>query len=495
MDNKKIETYQKYLFLILSFLFIFAGVFIRTKIWLHSGGFWSDEGCVLYNIINRDFIYLFMPLSYIQCTPPMFLVLAKILYGVFGLNSTVLRFVPYSVSIAALIVFSFFSYKTTKGKLSALLAIILFSLHNELFFFTQAFKQYSSDVLFAILISYSFLVLKGKNLSDKSKFVLGIAAVISFLCSYTAVFVTGIFSIAYIVSCILKKNYSKIKSFMFFLLPVLTGFMIYFFSNCLPAIKNEMLQNYWHFQEPFFPSNIEQVKELIRFLTGYYDINIFAISILFTVGAFNFYKQNKFLFFSCLLLFINAVLMAVTNIYPFNASRISVYLVPFFLVFAANAVNLTKNTFVKLLIFFTALYFACPIQKIYDIRDILSQKTVYKLSNAEYFVKELYNSDIKSDDYVYVDLPSQVIFEVYDTEKRISPEQIFYEIQFGSIEKTLNMFPTGKNIFFYISNDYIFNNNYEIFNNYIKENCNIIYKKDSENGSFIKCRKIPKKAK
>jgi len=472
---------------------ILAGIAIRTVVWLHSTCFWADEGCILSNLYSRNYAELFIPLSMYQCTPPMFLIFGKIFLSIFGTDHVALKFIPYIYSIATLIGFVILINKLVKNSVSKFFTIAFLAFHVEILDFTQCFKQYSSDVFFSILILLVILFIKDKKLTDKQWLCLGIFAIFCFVSSYTSVFIIGLSSIATVGLFLIKKDYEKLKSFAYYAIPAITGFVVFFFMNCLPSVKNEGLQLYWHTQEMFFPATLEQLQKILTFLIGQGTINAVIISILLLLGAYKLYKSDKYLFSVFSLITVNAFVLAFLNIYPLTPSRVSVYLVPFFLILLAKSADFEcKKIFLFNIVVFLIFVNTISIKdSFYAIANIADNPKIFKRSNAKAYVESLYKTEVSKDDYIYVDMTSQIIFEIYDKEKRFSKEQIIYEVQFGTIEETLNTLPKGRNIFFFISNDYVFNNNYYRFSNWITEHCKIVNEADDDKeGYFIKCLKI-----
>lgn len=494
MKNITIK-FANIIFISITLLLLLSGLCARIFIWLHSGCFWADEGCLLYNIENRSYLQLFMPLSYMQCSPPVFLTIGKIFYSAFGTNHIALKFIPFCASVLSIFLFAWFASKILKNKISVMLAIFIFTFHQELLLYTQAFKQYSFDVLFTILIFSAVIWIKNHKITDKQWLILGFLSLVCFLSSYTSIILIGIIAFVYVFCLIKNKKFDDLKSFTFFIMPAVTGFIIYFIYNCLPAIQNEGLQNYWHYQESFFPKSVSDLNLLINFLTGGggYNCSSVFVSLLFLCGLGLFFLTDKFFFYILVFPFIISAVLAAFNIYPLAPSRVSIYLAPLFIILISKPCDLLvkNNIFINILLFL-CIFLAIPFKDtLLNIKNLLNEKVVYKQSNACHFVKKLYQSDITKDDYVYLDLASQVIFEIYDTAKKIHPEQIIYSVQYGGkIETTLDMLPTGKNIFFFISDDYIWDNQFEVYSRWINSHCRIIYSQKDDNGDFIKCKKI-----
>ena len=125
-----------------------------------------------------------------------------------------------------------------------------------------------------------------------------------------------------------------------------------------------------------------------------------------------------------------------------------------------------------------------------EVKYLTSQKVVFKQSNADLFIKYLYNTEVKPTDYIFIDFGSQVIFQQYDYEKRFKENQFLYNGYDFDFEKTMKLRKIGDEIFFFISDDYIADNEYKTYKNQIDTKCKILLAKTSDDGTFLKCRVV-----
>ena len=158
-------NYYNILFLLLVFIIMMAGTYIRFILLFHSPSFFSDEVSLLLNIQEKTFLELFLPLDHSQCCPPLFLIFAKIIYFYGGLNEFFLRVIPFTASILSIFLFAYLSFLVLKNKIFVLFSSIVFSISLPLLLYSWVFKQYSFDVLITILILIITIKLKDKKLS------------------------------------------------------------------------------------------------------------------------------------------------------------------------------------------------------------------------------------------------------------------------------------------------------------------------------------------
>ena len=179
------------LFIVLLVAILLVGVALRVHAWLFSSQLYSDEGCLLSNAISREFWGAFLPQDYGQCTPPIFLMLTKILYSKFDLNEIALRFPVWLYSVLTVLLFVPLSLKIFKNKLSVLAAVFIIAFSPRLLYFTSILKQYTGDAFFTVAILLAGLWIKDKKLSNISLVFCGIAAALCCFASYTCLLYTS----------------------------------------------------------------------------------------------------------------------------------------------------------------------------------------------------------------------------------------------------------------------------------------------------------------
>ena len=490
------------LFIVLLVAILLVGVALRVHAWLFSSQLYSDEGCLLSNAISRRFLGAFLPQDYGQCTPPIFLMLTKIFYSKFDLNEIALRFPVWLYSVLTVLLFVPLSLKIFKNKLSVLAAVFIIAFSPRLLYFTSILKQYTGDAFFTVAILLAGLWIKDKKFSNVSLVFCGIAAALCCFASYTAIFLIGILALCLFFRDLKNKNVN-ILSVVSFLLPfgaLMTGF---FFVNCLPTIQNQVLQDFWQkttycYTSYFFPTKIHQVMDYFRFFncsgeifktgaSGYTFYNIWLSAIAVVASLVIFFKNDRFKFFLFGAPFALAMILGFFHLYPFCPERIILYLLPIYVILLVKPLDYCDFGKKKLAVFLLIFYF-CLINlgNIYSFsKEFLQTKEHIKVATARDFVRYLYNSDVKSDDYIFISTVNDVSFGLYDREKRFKPEQILVD-NFVDIEP-LNSVPTGKNVYFYRDEKYI---DFGRISDWIKDNCEIIYKKSGDNYTIYKCRKV-----
>lgn len=147
MDKKKV------LLVILGIIWL-IGIILRIKTFLTGRPLWHDECSVALSLLDRNMFDFLRPLEHYQCAPPIFMSLSKLLTYIFGLHENVLRIIPLFAGILSLPAFYFLSKDFLKSKWLILIVNFLFAVNYQLIYYSQEFKQYSSDVLVSILTLY-----------------------------------------------------------------------------------------------------------------------------------------------------------------------------------------------------------------------------------------------------------------------------------------------------------------------------------------------------
>jgi 4-amino-4-deoxy-L-arabinose transferase-like glycosyltransferase len=165
------------------------GVALRLGQYLANRSLWLDESLLTLNIVHRSFSQLLQPLDYSQGAPILFLMFSKISVTVLGINEYALRLFPLLSGIASIFIFYEISKKFLKiGYIP--LALAFFIVSDRLIYYSSEVKQYSSDVLVALLL---YLVsghyLESEELTSVNAVFCGVMSAALIWLSHGAVFV------------------------------------------------------------------------------------------------------------------------------------------------------------------------------------------------------------------------------------------------------------------------------------------------------------------
>ena len=172
-----------------AWLAIGVGAVVRVAQYLSGRSLWLDEAMLSLNILQRSWAGLLQPLDYHQGAPIGYLMLAKAATMVFGTSEWALRLVPLLAALAALPLFYWLAQEALQPN-AAVLALALFAIVNPLVDFASEAKQYSSDVLVAIvLLLAATRVLRLERAKLRHGLGLGLLGAAALWFSHPAVFV------------------------------------------------------------------------------------------------------------------------------------------------------------------------------------------------------------------------------------------------------------------------------------------------------------------
>ena len=479
--------------------------------WRASISFYLDECSVFLN--SKLPIYkFFVKLPYAQVTPPFFSILTKLFTFNEELKESFLRLLPLSVTVISILLFPILEFKILKNKFAILVALTLLMFNPHIYEYSLFFKHYAFDVLIVIVILFIAIYIKDKRFKDKEKndinsyktpVILGILSCFCIWCSYTAaIIISGVFFAMLLYE---KYKFQKInfKPYIIYLIPIII-FALYLLIFIFIPIKAEgCMEDFWFLNKEFQP--LERTLSV-----NIYDNKIWYALSLFYIGGevcyklYNqlillsllimsmslFYKQDRFIFYFFITVIPVIFLLSILHIYPYGAHRVAVYSIPLFCILLSKAFDITffKNKILSVIVFIL-LCFVIYNQNVYNnFIHFYKNLCIESLSNSAYFYKFLRYSDIKSDDYIYYTFPPELEAYIVGDEHNmnVSVKNIV------PVSDDFNLIKPDKNIFFYLSKDYI-PNNFDEIQDLIKNNCKIIYSVDDNTtlypGTFIKCKK------
>ncbi|MFB2834759.1 glycosyltransferase family 39 protein [Floridanema evergladense] len=337
LSNKQnISDFLKYL----TVLIIIFGIFIRVSQYLSNRALWGDEASLALNIVNRSYLELLQPLDRNQAAPPGFLWTEKLFTQIFGNNEYSLRLFPLISGIVSLIAF----YKLGKWAVSAIalpIAIILFACLRYTLYYATEVKQYSSDVMIALLLCLLLIPLLTQILNIQRILLIGILGAVAILFSHPTIFVLAGLESA---NLILTSNQQR-KAILINRLPAyllwLISFGSMYFLTIARVMQNNSLQNAWGDE---YPNTIFDLIWLLdsfgRFFSrplGFSTIFDGIAILAFVIGCVFFIrkKPNKFII---LMSPVFATLAATyLHKYPFRG-RLILFLAPFFILVIAEGI-------------------------------------------------------------------------------------------------------------------------------------------------------------
>ena len=158
------------------------------------------------NIVERTFSGLNRPLDYNQGAPIFFLFIEKFSTIVLGNKDFVLRLFPLISGLVA--IYLLVRIAKQHFGMAGLFAVLAFAISSSSLYYSSNVKQYSSDVMIALLLVFLSGYCLGEEARAKDFLLLGITGVIAIWLSHPSIFV-----LAGIVLAIAFKDYLKKLTF------------------------------------------------------------------------------------------------------------------------------------------------------------------------------------------------------------------------------------------------------------------------------------------
>lgn len=125
------------------------GLALRLLVFLQNRSLWFDEMSLWGNIAQESPFNFSHPLTGDQLAPFGFLVVERMIAGLYGTGRMVLRVVPLLAGMGALLLFSRLAPRVLPER-PALIALALFALSDDLIYYSSELKPYSVDVFVSV---------------------------------------------------------------------------------------------------------------------------------------------------------------------------------------------------------------------------------------------------------------------------------------------------------------------------------------------------------
>lgn len=331
---KKILTDKIFHIIIITILAV--GIFLRFKYFLVFRWLWADELSLLQNIFHASPINVFNHLAGEQASPPLFLLLTKFILFLFEPLTKyyvqTARFVPFIASIISIPAFYLLTKKYLRKKICLITANCMFCLNLHLIYFSQDFKQYSSDVCIFILVLLSYFCLNINKLSNKSILGLSLFYVICSWFSFTSI-LAATAVIAVMFSAPPPK--SNLKKFLLLSIPfIISSILLYLNQHYL--LDSKALTSFWEngFIHSYYPLSFFKVLyNAIQYYlccNSFYINTVYILIFIFSIIKLGLrFKNAKSQILLLPLLF--AFLASILKIYPFYL-RTALYIYPIIII-------------------------------------------------------------------------------------------------------------------------------------------------------------------
>lgn len=420
------------IYLWILYLAIIVGVVLALFQFFFDKFVWLDEAMLSLNIRDRNFTELLQPLDYVQVAPIGFLYIQKLLTTIFGFNEFVLRVTPLLSWFVSL----YFMYKLTftlfKDKTLALLATAIFSTTLILIIYSNEIKQYSSDVMFAIVIFYLTVALDFKKTKSILQFAIA-GAIIIWFSNVSVIMLTTAGLYLLVKEFFIQKNYRVIAIFTLWAISLAVYYTLFIYHH--PSA--EIMKHHW--ASSFLPLNRLWGRFIYYSLRNIY-MDVFSFDKFWYIPAFLSIvglvilivsRQFTLLFF---VLFPIALHFALSSqgMYPFSG-RFILYMLPALVIlFAYSVTKLFKasleaspylSALLSLLLLFVGIIFFSALQKNLPFETESMKKELQVLEKQ-----------IKKGDSIYVYYGAVPSFDFYE-HNRFRNRVVYGALHRGNLKK------------------------------------------------------------
>ncbi len=181
------------------------GIALRLGLYFRNRALWLDEAFLALNFLHRDYAGLAQPLEFRQGAPLAYLWLTKTIATVWGYHEYALRSISFLAGVAAFATVYLLGRRIL-DRASLLIALAICAVSAPLIRYSSELKQYSLDVLFAVVLPYAALSCLAKPSRGPKFIALGFFGILAPWFSHASAFVAaGIFSTT-LVSMVWRRD-------------------------------------------------------------------------------------------------------------------------------------------------------------------------------------------------------------------------------------------------------------------------------------------------
>jgi hypothetical protein len=441
--------------------FMIVGLILRLSQYLFNRSLWLDEAKLALNIINKPFLELLRPLDSSQAAPMGFLFIEKFIVLLAGSGEYALRLFPLLSGVLAMMLFYKVASYYLKEK-ACLFAVGLFVISDGLIYYASEVKQYSSDVLAALLL-YLMAIRMMKKMSVGIVAVAGIVGATAVWCSYPAIFVLAGFSLSFFIFSVSKPDLRQMAVILLLSVVWAGSFLVYHRVSLSGLTNSSPLLTYWRESFlPFPPAGLSDwvwmPKTYLMMFRDTASIPQWGIAaVMFLIGFFYMARENK-KSWAILVSSVPFVLIAsALQLFPIRGRAIF-FLVPVILILIAKGVEVlfvrtTARRVQRIGVFIlAALLVAQPITSAFA--HLIEPRTKEELRHSMEYIQ----SHMGAGDLIYLHHGSGRAFEYY-AEKLVFNYSVIKGISSryepGQYERDLIQLEGASRVWFLISHSFV----------------------------------------
>ncbi len=347
-------------FKVWAIVLLFIGVLVRLQPYCYNRALEHDEAFVSNNIIQKNFTELTGVLDNAQAAPIPFLWIEKLSTNLLGDSELALRLFPLICGLLSIFLFYKLANKILKGPY-LLLALGFFVFCSQHIHYTNDVKQYSGDVLIAIVILLLSIDLFASKIDDRSFIRYGVGGAICVWFSQPSIFVLAGSFIALLIHFWSTDKKEFIKKLDLAGMTWGVSFLIYYFFFLRHSVGVDQLQN---FHQPYYmPLQFWQLESLQWYQKSFFDLfsNPVGIHFKFVGGV----------------VFLLGVYRGVMNFWrpsTDNRNIILLLLLPVMIAFGASALQ-KYSTIPRLMLFTIPMLIIIVVIGLKQINDVIARVT------------------------------------------------------------------------------------------------------------------------
>jgi hypothetical protein len=225
-------------------ILIGLGIILRLTQYLFNRSLWLDESLLALNIIEKSFSELVRPLDYWQGAPVGFLMLERSAVQVLGPSEYALRLFPLLSGVASLFLFYEVAKQYIKPK-AVPIALGLFVLSDPLIYYSSEVKQYSSDVVVALLLYLVTIRTLSRGLTIRGVALLGSVGATAIWFSHPSTFILAGVGLSLFLFSLSSREWARVGSLLVVYLIWGLSFVACYFVSLRNLSNDETMLNYW----------------------------------------------------------------------------------------------------------------------------------------------------------------------------------------------------------------------------------------------------------
>jgi uncharacterized membrane protein len=322
----------------LAWLLVLVGALLRIAQYASGRSLWLDESYLALNVLTKSYHGLLGTLKWEQGAPPGFLLVTKMLVGVFGSSEAVFRFLPLVAGLVSLVLFHRLA-RLSLAPAAANGAIAFFAVNNALIRYSSEVKPYEVDVAatLAVLVLGVTAWQRGFDVRDSARLAAG--GLVAVFLSYAAVLAIATVLVAAAIAVALGRRREAARGFAL-VAGVWGATFAVVYAVFLPNVHRLQTRSLTVFYLPLPPTSAAELHRLASALGGELSdtagvglpvaIAVLA-GVLIVLSPLGLARRSPFAGLAVILLVVVVVIAAGADRYPWGG-RYILFLVPVLLI-------------------------------------------------------------------------------------------------------------------------------------------------------------------